>query len=233
MLTPHIIENLKRIQERINQACERSYFAPSSVKVIGVTKTFAAAMIEEVVQRGMVHIGENRIQEALPKIHEINKKYPSKVTWHLIGHLQSNKVRAAVDHFDLIQSVDSVKLCEKISSYAFSQQVVQDVLLEVNCAGEATKFGFAPQEMSAHFSALRDCRGVRILGLMTIAPQVSEPEETRPYFRFMRQLRDQLQEQFNVVLPELSMGMSDDYPIAVEEGATMVRLGKAIFGERE
>lgn len=232
MLTQEIIQNLQGIQEKINQACKKGNYVPERVKIIAVTKTFPIEAIAQVLKLGIGNIGENRIQEALPKIEKINQNGYKNINWHLIGHLQTNKVTKAVQHFDLIHSVDSLKLCQKISQYALSQNRIQDILFEVNTSGELSKQGFSPGQLLETFPSLRLCKGVRILGLMTVAQICDKQEQARSFFKNLRELRDKIQSIYKVVLPELSMGMSDDYAIAIEEGATMVRLGRAIFGHR-
>ena len=226
--TEEITNNLAKVRESI----EKARNSKDDVQIIAVTKTFPAEIIGQVLDCGIYNIGENRIQEALPKKESIDLKYPSKVTWHLIGHLQTNKVKKAVDHFYLIHSIDSFNLSKKISEYAISINKVQKVLLEVNISGEESKSGFRKEDLKNTFSELKKLKGVEILGLMTIAPICNQPEEVRHIFRELRLLRDFLQSSFNCSLPELSMGMSDDYEVAVLEGATMVRLGRILLGGR-
>ena len=227
-----IIENLNIIKERVQQACIKAGNFEGKIKIVAVTKTFPVEVVSQVLSYGINDIGENRIQEALPKIEKIKKEGYEKVSWHLLGHLQTNKVKKAVDSFNLIHSVDSLKLCEKISNYAIANQIIQEILLEVNIAGEESKFGFNAKYLKDIFYELKNLKGIRILGLMIIAPICNNSEEVRFVFRELRELRDYLQITYSVVLPELSMGMSDDFEVAIEEGATIIRLGRAIFGSR-
>jgi pyridoxal phosphate enzyme (YggS family) len=187
---------------------------------VAVSKSFPAQAIEEAVAAGIAHIGENRVQEAVAKIPSL-RHLP--VTWHMVGHLQTNKAKTALELFDIIQSMDSLRLAEVLSRRA---ERAVPVLLEVNVAGEASKFGLSPQEVLQTAEAVARLPHLDVRGLMTIAPLVGDPEEVRPVFRELRRLRDALG------LPELSMGMTDDFEVAIEEGATLVRIGRAIFGER-
>jgi len=187
---------------------------------VAVSKSFPAQAIEEAVAAGIAHIGENRVQEAVAKIPSL-RHLP--VTWHMVGHLQTNKAKTALELFDIIQSMDSLRLAEVLSRRA---ERPIPVLLEVNVAGEASKFGLSPQEVLQTAEAVARLPHLDVRGLMTIAPLVGDPEEVRPVFRELRRLRDALG------LPELSMGMTDDFEVAIEEGATLVRIGRAIFGER-
>ena len=231
-----VAANLARVRERIAEAALRSGRRPEDVILVAVTKTVEPERILEAVRLGVKHFGENRVQEALAKIPQVNETLDegSRPTWHMIGHLQTNKVRKALGIFDIIHSVDSVKLAREISKRATREGKVVPILLEVNVSGEATKFGFAPEEVESAVGEIVTLPGLSIRGLMTIAPIVEEPEEARPFFRRLRELRDRLAEKFPQVNWEhLSMGMTDDFEVAVEEGATMVRLGRAIFGERK
>jgi pyridoxal phosphate enzyme (YggS family) len=207
-------------------------------------------MILEAMAAGVQHFGENRVEEAVTKIAAIHATLTvnadERPIWHLIGHLQSRKAKDVFDPqgalFDLVHSVDSVKLAGKLSKLAEEHHTKLDILLEMNVSGEASKEGFNAAHWStdsaikaqlwSDFSAIRAMPGLTINGLMTIAPIVDEMEMARPVFAELRRLRDALAESFGAVLPELSMGMTDDYPIAIEEGATLVRIGRAIFGER-
>jgi pyridoxal phosphate enzyme (YggS family) len=215
-----IAERIPLIRERVARAAERAGRSPAEVTIVAVSKTFPTQAIEEAAAAGIAHIGENRVQEAAAKIPSL-RHLP--VTWHMLGHLQTNKARTALDLFDIIQSVDSLRLAE-----ALSRRAERDVpvLLEVNVAGEASKFGLSPQQVAETAEAIARLPHLDVRGLMTIAPWVSDPEEVRPVFRELRRLRDALG------LPELSMGMTDDFEVAIEEGATIVRIGRAIFGER-
>jgi hypothetical protein len=245
-----IAQNIAAIREQIAAACGRAGRDPQSVTLIGVSKTQPAARILDAVGAGLQHFGENRVEESGEKIPLVNAALTTaqRPTWHMIGHIQSRKVKdlfagqPSRPLFDLIHSVDSVKLAGKLAKQAEDTGVRLDVLLQINVSGEASKEGFdgvrwdADSEVRARlwqdFSTIRAMPGLSICGLMTIAPIVDEMEAARPIFSSLRRLRDALSESFGVVLPDLSMGMTDDYPVAVEEGATLVRVGRAIFGER-
>jgi len=215
-----IAERVAHVRQRVERAAERSGRSPSDVTIVAVSKSFPPQAIEEAVRAGITHLGENRVQEAAAKITGL-RRLP--VTWHLVGHLQTNKAKTALELFDIIHSVDSLHLAEVLSHRA---QRTLSVLLEVNVAGEASKFGFTPSEVAAAAQAVARLPHLDLRGLMTIAPFVSDPETVRPVFRELRRLRDALG------LAELSMGMTDDFEVAIEEGATLVRIGRAIFGER-
>ena len=187
-----------------------------------MSKGFPAAFVQEAVRAGLADIGENRVQEAQSKFEELSEG-GVRPRWHLVGHLQTNKVRTALKLFDIIHSVDSLKLAEVIDRQATSPV---PVLIEVNVAGEATKYGFPPDEARAACEKIASLARLEVQGLMTVAPLVSDPQDARPVFRRLRDLRDALG------LRHLSMGMTDDFEIAVEEGATIVRIGRAIFGPR-
>ena len=212
------------VRERIAAACERANRSPDDVTLVAVTKNFPPEAIREAWEAGVRHFGENRVQEAAAKLPSLAGLSPPP-TWHMVGHLQTNKVKTAVGLFDIIQSVDSFHLAESISKRAPHSARVP-VFLEVNVSGEATKHGFAPDELPRGAVAARGLPGIDVRGLMTIAPLVDDPEALRPLFRRLRELAE------SVELPELSMGMTDDFEVAVEEGATFVRVGRAIFGER-
>ena len=215
--------NLDRIRARIAAAAQRAGRDADTVLLLGVTKTVPPEDVDTAVAAGLITFGENKIQEAKAKVPVVS----GRARWHFIGHLQSNKAREAVALFDLIQSVDSVKLAGELDKWAAQAGKTQPVLLEVNIAGEASKHGFRPEDLLASLAEIQRCTHLEVRGLMTIPPVVDEPEKARPFFRRLRQLRDQLG------LPELSMGMSHDFEIAIEEGATIVRIGAAIFGERK
>jgi pyridoxal phosphate enzyme (YggS family) len=217
-----VAANLEHVRARIADAAEQAGRTAADIRLIGVSKTFPADSVIAAVAAGLTDIGENRVQEAVPKAAEAAAvgAHPS---WHLIGHLQTNKVKAALQLFACIHSVDSVHLAEALSRHA-TRPV--GVLLEVNVAGEATKTGFSSAEVSIAAGAIRALPNLDVQGLMTVAPEVADPEEVRPVFRELRRLSEQLG------LRELSMGMSGDYEVAIAEGATMVRIGRAIFGAR-
>jgi hypothetical protein len=216
-----IEHNVREIERRIAQACERAGRLPDEITLVVVTKTFGPPLIEAAFQAGIRNFGENRVQEAKAKIEALAHLKP--ITWHMVGRLQSNKAKAALGLFDIIHSVDSVKLAEVLSRRA-EREI--PILLEVNVSGEATKAGFSEGGLSAAVEQISQLPNLEIKGLMTMAPTVSDAEEVRPVFRRLRQLRDSLG------LEHLSMGMTDDFEVAIEEGATMVRIGRAIFGER-
>jgi PLP dependent protein len=211
--------NLESVRERVARAAERSGRRPDEILLIGVSKTVPTERIREAVAAGLPALGENRVQEAREKIKVLGRPVP----WHLVGRLQSNKVKDALALFDCIHSLDRIELGREIDRRATSPV---DVLLEINVAGETSKSGFAPSEVKPVLDALVALPRVRVRGLMVLPP-LAEAEATRPWFRALRQLRD------DAGLDELSMGMSADFETAIEEGATMVRVGTAIFGERE
>jgi PLP dependent protein len=217
-----VAANLEQVRARIVEAAERARRDPSSVRLIGVSKTFPATAVVAAVRAGLPDIGENRVQEAMAKASDVAAAGVSP-TWHLIGHLQTNKVRPALDLFDCIHSIDSLRLATAVSRQA---RKPMDVLLEVNVAGEATKTGFAPDDVVAAANEIAALPNIALRGLMTVAPESANPEDVRPVFRELRGLNEQLG--YN----ELSMGMSGDFEVAISEGATMVRIGRAIFGTR-
>jgi hypothetical protein len=225
-----IAENLKTVQRRIEEAARRAGRDPSSVRLVVVTKTVAAERIKEAVAAGAEILGENRVQEAREKIGSLGRI----ASWHLIGTLQSNKAKYAVKLFDLIHSVDSEELVGEIDKQAAKIGKVQDVLVEVSIAGEESKAGVGVQDAPALIRDAARLRNIRITGLMTMPPYSDNPEDSRPHFQRLRELRDAVIKENipGVSMAELSMGMSGDFEVAVEEGATMVRVGTAIFGER-
>ena len=223
-----IADNLRSVRERVAAACERAGRSPDEITVVGVSKGFPAALVVEACRAGLTDVGENRVQEAAAKIPAVEALGP-RPRWHLVGHLQTNKVKTALGLFAIIHSVDSERLAEFISRQAASVPVAgpAPILLEVNVAGEAGKFGFRPEDAGRALERIAGLPGLTVQGLMTVAPVVDDPEEARPVFRELRRLRDALG------LRDLSMGMTDDFEVAVEEGATMVRIGRGIFGPRE
>lgn len=218
-----IAANAAVVRARIAGACERAGRDPARVTLVAVTKTHDAAVAVEAFTAGLRDFGENRVQEALPKIAALSAS-GMRPCWHLIGHLQTNKVPAAIEAFDILHGIDSERLAEAISRRATR---LVTVLLEVNVAGEQAKHGVAPVDATAIAARIGRMPNLRLVGLMTVAPQADDPEDVRPVFRQLRELRDA------IGLPELSMGMTDDFEVAVEEGATMVRIGRALFGPRE
>ena len=223
-----ISENLSQVLSAISDATRQAGRLPDSVRLIAVSKTHPVEVIQEAVDAGQLIFGENRVQEAQPKITAL----PAKLHWHLIGHLQSNKVRLALPFFELIHGVDSLDLLAHVDRVAADLGLFPRVLLQVNVAGEASKFGFAPGKLFELVEQIVKFDRVQIEGLMTIPPLAPAAEHSRRYFVTLRELRDKLATEFRFPLPELSMGMSNDFRVAVEEGATMVRVGTAIFGER-
>ncbi|MDD3088256.1 MAG: YggS family pyridoxal phosphate-dependent enzyme [Candidatus Omnitrophica bacterium] len=218
-------DNIARVFERINSASARAKIDPSGVRIIAVSKGRQVKDIEDALACGLNEIGENRVQEAALKHSDKRlNRYIPLVKWHMIGHLQMNKVRDAVKIFDLIHSVDSLRLAYEIDSQAAKIGKVQDILIEVKTSPEATKSGFLPGEISEAIDKISGLRNASLKGLMTIAPLSGAPEDARPYFSLLRSLRDKFNKGFS-----LSMGMTDDFEIAIEEGANMVRIGRAIF----
>jgi PLP dependent protein len=223
-----IAENLERVREQIACAAAKSGRSTDDVELVAITKTHPAEKVRETVEAGQTLFGESRVQEARAKIPEL----PSNVRWHFVGHLQKNKIRHALPLFELIHSVDSLELAEEMNRIAQEGGLHPRVLLEVNVAGEGSKFGFRSDRLREQIEALLALPRLSILGLMAIPPLAEEAQASRKYFIQLRELRDRLQTEFRVDLAQLSMGMTQDFPIAVEEGATLVRVGTAIFGER-
>ncbi len=226
-----IKDNLLEIQENIKRACEKSGRKKSDVELIAVSKTKPVSALMEAYESGCRVFGENKVQELVDK-YEI---MPKDIKWHMIGHLQRNKVKYIVDKAALIHSVDSLKLAEEISKEALKKQVQVSILIEVNVAGEDTKFGVKPEETEALVCKIAALPGISIKGLMTIAPYVDDPEENRQYFGQLKQLSVDINQKNidNVNMSVLSMGMTGDYTVAIEEGATFIRVGTGIFGERK
>jgi hypothetical protein len=225
-----IAENLTRIRERIEAAARRAGRDPLSVRLVSVSKTQAPERIREAIDAGARILGENYIQEAQKKIEALD----AGVSWHFIGHLQKNKAKYAVRLFDLIHSVDSPALAEELNRAAERNGKVQEILLQVDLAGEETKFGAAEEGIRQMAEQIPSLRNLAVKGLMTLPPFGVDPEDSRPYFRRLRSLRDRLAQMKipGIAMEELSMGMSGDFEAAIEEGATLVRIGTAIFGPR-
>ena len=223
----NIAANIKGIIHKIKLAAERVGRKEESVELVAVTKTVDVSKIKEAIRAGIKIIGENRVQEAREKFKDIGKE----VEWHLIGHLQTNKVKYIFDIFSLIHSVDSLSLAEEIQKRAENKGLETDILIEVNLSGEKTKFGILPEKAINFVKDISRFKNINIMGLMTIPPFSESPEDSRKYFKMLRMLRDDIQRE-GIEMKELSMGMSNDFEAAVEEGATMVRIGTAIFGER-
>lgn len=223
-----LAENLEQIEKRIHAACERAGRTRDSVMLLAVSKTHPPETIREAVNLGLTCFGENKIQEAKAKI----PNSPGKARWHFIGHLQSNKCRDAVELFEMIQGVDSLALALEINKRAEQAAKTMPILLEINVAGEGSKFGCQPEQMLADLKAINALPRLEIHGLMAIPPFTPVPEKARPYFQKLRGLKQQAEAVLGAPLPHLSMGMSGDFEVAIEEGATIVRIGTALFGER-
>lgn len=225
-----IRENLDLIEERITKACERAGRPRDSVTLICVTKTKPLEMLQEAYDAGQRNFGENKVQEICRKKPDL----PEDIKWHMIGHLQRNKVRQLIGNTVMIHSVDSLRLAETISTEAEKAGIVMPVLIEVNAANEDSKFGVAPDLAESLIKAVSGLRGIHIEGLMTIAPYTDDPETNRPYFAALRELAVDISQKCidNVSMNVLSMGMTGDFEVAIEEGATIIRVGTGIFGER-
>jgi pyridoxal phosphate enzyme (YggS family) len=221
-------ENLNLIRQRIAGACARTGRDEGSVTLLAVSKTHPPETIQAAVACGQFYFGENKIQEAKAKI----PLCPGKARWQFIGHLQSNKVRDAVELFEMIQGVDSLAIAQEISRRAEQAAKTMPILLEVNVAGEGSKFGYAPEQLLAELNELNALPKIEIHGLMAIPPFSPVAEKSRPYFQKLRALKAQAEAVLGAPLPQLSMGMSGDFEVAIEEGATLVRIGTALFGER-
>lgn len=222
--------NLERLRYSIAEACRSAGRRPEDITLVAVTKTFPAEIVEQAIALGLNIIGENKVQEALEKYTRIGPK----VQWHLIGHLQSNKVKKAVEIFSLIHSIDSVELAEEVGRRAGQVGKTQEVLLEVNTSGEPQKYGFGPEAIIKDLEAIKDIVGIKVMGLMTVGPLTDDPVKVRGSFKMLKKLFDHIKSQDipNIEMKHLSMGMSGDYRVAIEEGSTMIRVGSAIFGAR-
>jgi hypothetical protein len=223
-----LASNLTRIRERIAAACSRANRDPSSVTMLAVTKTQPPEIVSEAAQLGLTLFGENKVQEAKSKI----PLCPERLSWHMIGHLQSNKARDAVGLFSMIQSVDSLGLAEELNKRAEHASKTMPILLEINIVGEASKFGYKPDQLLVEFDRLIALPRLEIHGLMTIPPWTPLPERVRPVFQKLHELKNECEQRLGAPMPQLSMGMSGDFEVAIEEGATIVRIGTALFGER-
>lgn len=224
-----IADRLDRIEARLASACMRSGRSRDEVKLVAVTKKFSAEVVREAADAGLRIMGENRVQEAAGKIPEC----PSMLDWHLIGHLQTNKALHAAHLFSMVHSVDSLRLMDALQAAAEKASGSLNILLQVNIAAEQQKFGLAPEAVPELIEHAFACPALTLCGLMTMPPWNPDPEKARPVFAELRRLRDSLEQSMQVGLPELSMGMSHDFDVAVEEGATLIRLGTALFGERK
>ncbi len=223
-------ENLITVQNKVNDAFERAGRKTEEVTLIAVSKTKPVPMLLEAYNAGAREFGENKVQEIMDKY----DKLPQDINWHLIGHLQRNKVKYIIDKVKMIHSVDSMRLAEEISKEAVKKSVHMDILLEVNVAGEESKFGFTCEEAAKEVENIAALPGITVQGLMTIAPFVENPEDNREVFRKLKKLSVDIASKNidNVFMRDLSMGMTGDYEVAIEEGATLVRVGTGIFGER-
>jgi len=231
-----IKENVSRIRQRILKVCSKINQDPGKIAIIAVSKGRALEQIKQAVEAGITDIGENRVQEALLKYNNLtpNAQYLTPIKWHMVGHLQTNKVKDTVKIFDLIQSIDSMRLAEEIDKEAAKINKIQDILIEIKTSPEESKFGLKADEAIKVIIGLTKFKNINIKGLMTIAPVVDNPEKARPYFRMLRELRNMINGSavMGYELGVLSMGMTDDFEIALEEGSNMVRLGRAIFEGR-
>lgn len=223
-------ENLKKVEANIAESCRNSGRAREDVTLIAVSKTKPVSMLQEIYDLGIREFGENKVQELVDKYDQL----PSDIHWHLIGHLQRNKVKYIVDKVAMIHSVDSVRLAETIEKEAAKKDCTVDILLEVNVAGEESKFGLKPEEVLETVEAIAGFSHINVKGLMTIAPFVDDPEENRMHFQKLKQLVVDINAKNidNINVNVLSMGMTNDYSVAIEEGATFIRVGTGIFGER-
>ena len=225
-------QRLEQIRLRIRQAAESCNRDADSVRLVAVSKTIAADIVKEAIEAGVTILGENYVQEARDKFKAL-AQYP--VSWHFIGHLQSNKARHAVRLFDLIHSVDSLKLAHELDKQAGKLEKIQQILVQVNISAEDTKSGISTDEAPRLIAEISRLKNLAVKGLMTMPPYFYQPQKVQPFFAALRELRDQISEQSlpNVSLDELSMGMTGDFEVAIKEGATLVRIGTAIFGERQ
>ncbi len=219
-----ILANVKKVEAAIVRACEKAGRDRSSVRLIAATKYVEAGEIVQLMHAGLREVGENKVQSAREKQNRVQG-----MTWHMLGHLQSNKVKEALRLFSMIHSVDSVHIAEELNRYSAGLKKAREILLEVNVALEDTKFGVQPDQLTELFGQVYQFPNIRLVGLMCMAPYSDDPEASRPYFRRLRELRDGLQQRFSHALPQLSIGMSGDFEVAIEEGATMIRVGRALF----
>lgn len=231
----HIRNKFAIVREKIARAAREAGRSGDDVALVAVTKLKSVVTVRNAIAAGIRVFGENRIQEALPKIETIRSEYPD-VIWHMVGHLQSNKARKAVENFQMIQSIDSVKLARRVSRLAGEQQQTMDVLVEVNVSGEKTKYGFTPEHVPEAIGRLSELGHINIRGLMTVGPMTDDDQRIQQAFKQMKSLYDEARSQYREELGGfniLSMGMTDDFEIAIREGSTMVRIGRALFGARK
>ena len=228
-----IAANLRAVRERIARAASLGGRGEGSVTLVAVSKTHPAERVREALEAGQLAFGENKVQEGEGKIAALESLRAAGLRWHLVGHLQSNKARKAVSLFDVIHSLDGLDLARKLAAAAAEAGKVQDVLVQADLAGEVTKHGLGERALLPALETLRGLATLRVQGLMILPPFEDDPEKTRPYFRRLRELRDRAASEGLLAGSELSMGMSHDFEVAIEEGATIVRVGTAIFGERK
>ncbi len=230
-----IKENLERIKEIIKLSAEKVRRKPEDIILLGASKTQPVEKILEAYKNGLKYFGENRVQEGMKKIDTIREQFPeiNDIHWHLIGGLQTNKAKYAVKYFELIHSLDREALVDEIDKRAKKINKIQDCLIEVNIGNEESKYGVKPKDLERLFEYCLNKENIKILGLMCIPPYDENRENSRKYFAQLRELKEKLENKYKIKLPHLSMGMSNDFDIAIEEGATIVRVGTAIFGERE
>ena len=223
-----IKNNLEIINEKIKKAALKVNRNPQEIKLVAVTKTATIEQVKEAISVGVKIIGENKVQEAKEKYQILT----ADIEWHLVGHLQTNKVKYAIEIFDFIHSVDSIKLAKEIDRRSLQFGMITNVLVEVNVSGEETKYGIKPEEVEPFLKEISEFSRIRVRGLMTIAPIVEDKEEVRPYFRKLRELFEKIKIKNikNIKMDNLSMGMTEDFEVAIEEGANMVRIGRGIFG---
>jgi PLP dependent protein len=223
-----VAENLERVREQVAEAAAKVGRAVDEIQLIAITKTHAAERVREAIEAGQTLFGENRVQEARAKIPLL----PASLRWHFVGHLQKNKIRHALPLFEVFHSIDSLALAHEMNRIADEDGIHPRVLLEINVSGEGSKFGFKPETVRAEMESLLALPRLSIEGLMTIPPLAENAEASREFFAQLREFRDALEKEFDLKLPQLSMGMTTDFTVATEEGATLVRVGTAIFGER-
>ena len=223
-----IKNNLEVINEKIKKAALKANRNPQEIKLVAVTKTATIEQIKEAISAGVKIIGENKVQEGKEKYQILS----ADIEWHLVGHLQTNKVKYAIEIFDFIHSVDSIKLAKEIDRRSLQFGMITNVLVEVNVSGEETKYGIKSEEVEPFLKEISEFSRIKVRGLMTIAPIAEDKEEVRPYFRKLRELSKEIKSKNikNVKMDYLSMGMTDDFEVAIEEGANMVRIGRGIFG---
>ena len=236
-------ENIRRLEDRIADVCAAAGRSPSAVALVAVSKGKTAAQMREAIEAGIQHLGENRVEEAMDKIPQVIAQASRAPVWHMVGHVQSRKAKLVAERFDMVQSVDSVKLAKRLSRFAGERNRKLRALLEINVSGEASKYGLAgynwyrdnsiKDRLWQDIDEIAALPHIQVEGLMTMAPYAAAEATIRRVFADLRGLRDELSPALSTPLVELSMGMTDDYPIAIEEGATMIRLGRAIFGERD